>query len=96
MLPNSYKNSTMKKIIFSVIFLAGFMTAYSCPACKKQQPGILKGITHGSGPQSQWDYLIISAAIVVVLATLFFSMKYLLSPGEENKKHIKRIALNFE
>jgi hypothetical protein len=86
----------MKKILFLVMLLAGFMTAYSCPACKKQQPGILKGITHGSGPQSEWDYLIISGAIVVVLTTLFFSVKYLLSPGEESEKHIKRIALNYE
>jgi hypothetical protein len=86
----------MKKILFSVILLAGFMTAYSCPACKKQQPSILKDITHGSGPQSEWDYLIISGAIVVVLATLFFSLKYLLSPGEESEKHIKRLALNYE
>ena len=86
----------MKQILFLLILLAGYGAAYSCPACKKQQPGILKGITHGSGPQSEWDYLIISAAMVVVLATLFFSVKYLLSPGEESEKHIKRIALNYE
>lgn len=85
----------MKQILFLVILLAGFGTAYSCPACKKQQPDILKGITHGGGSQSGWDYLIISAAVLVVLATLFFSVKYLLSPGEESEKHIKRIALNY-
>ena len=85
----------MKQILFLLILLAEFRTAYSCPVCKKQQPGILRGITHGSGPQSEWDYLIISAAVVVVLATLFFSVKYLLSPGEESEKHIKKTALNF-
>ena len=86
----------MKQIVFLMILLAGFGTAYSCPACKKQQPGILKGITHGSGPQSEWDYLIISAAAAVVLGTLFFSVKYMLSPGEKSEEHIKRIALNYE
>ncbi|WP_217603398.1 hypothetical protein [Chitinophaga sp. GbtcB8] len=86
----------MKRIPFLLILLAGFGTAYSCPACKKQQPGILKGITHGSGPQSGWDYLIIAVAAVIVLATLFFSVKYLLSPGEKSENHIKRMALNYE
>ena len=86
----------MKKILFLSILLSTFTTVYSCPVCEKQQPRILKGITHGSGPQSDWDYLIISVAIVIVLTTLFFSLKYLLSPGEKSKKHIKRLVLNFE
>jgi hypothetical protein len=86
----------MKQIFFLSILLAGFTTVYSCPVCEKQQPRILKGITHGSGPQSDWDYFIISVAVVVVFATLFFSLKYLLSPGEKSKKHIKRLVLNYE
>ena len=86
----------MKKILFLSILLAGFMTVYSCPVCEKQQPRILKGITHGSGPQSDWDYLIIWVTVAVVLATLFFSLKYLLSPGEKSKNHIKRLVLNYE
>lgn len=86
----------MKKILFVSILLAGFTMAYSCPVCEKQQPRILKGITHGSGPQSDWDYLIIWVTVAVVLATLFFSLKYLLSPGEKSKNHIKRLVLNYE
>ena len=86
----------MKKFLFLLILLPGFTTLYSCPVCESQQPRVLQGITHGSGPQSNWDYLIISVAAVIVLATLLFSLKYLLSPGEENKKHIKRLVLNYE
>lgn len=86
----------MKKNLFISLLLPAFTTAYSCPVCEKQQPRILKGITHGSGPQSDWDFLIISVAVVVVLATLFFSLKYLLSPGEKSEKHIKRLVLNYE
>jgi hypothetical protein len=86
----------MKSTVFLSILLLGFISAYSCPVCEKQQPRLLKGITHGSGPNSDWDYLIIAVAVAVVLGTLFFSLKYLLSPGEKSKKHIKRIILNFE
>ena len=86
----------MKKILFISILLAGSALAYSCPVCEKQQPRILKGITHGSGPQSDWDYLIIWVTVAIVLATLFFSLKYLLSPREKSKNHIKRLVLNYE
>ena len=54
------------------------------------------GITHGAGPQSNWDYLIVSAVAIIVVATLFFSVKWLLWPGEKGEKHIKRIVLNYE
>ena len=86
----------MKKVLFLSILLVGFITVYSCPVCERQQPWILKGVTHGSGAQSDWDYLIISVAVVIVLATFFFSLKYLLSPGEKSKQHIKRLVLNHE
>jgi hypothetical protein len=90
------KKKDMKKFIFLSVFLATFTTVYSCPVCEKQQPRLLKGISHGNGPQSDWDYLIIFLAIVVVVVTLFFSLKYLLSPGEKNEKHIKRLVLNYD
>ena len=86
----------MKKVLFSSILLIGSLAAHPCPVCKKQQPRILQDITHGSGPQGNLDYLIISVAVVIVLVSLFFSLKYLLSPGEESKKHIKRLVLNYD
>ncbi|MFT3903479.1 MAG: hypothetical protein QM727_09910 [Niabella sp.] len=55
---------------------------------------MLKGIAHGAGPQSQWDYLIVWIAVVIVLATLFFSVKWLIRPGEKSDTHIKRFILN--
>lgn len=86
----------MKSVIaITILFLAN-ITMYACDACEKQQPEILRGITHGAGPQSNWDYLIVSVAAAIVVATLFFSIKWLLWPGEKEKKHIKRIVLNYE
>lgn len=86
----------MKKFLVSVLLLGGLIIAKACPVCEKQQPKILRGITHGAGPQSSWDYLIVSVAAVIVVGTLFFSIKWLLSPGEKDEKHIKRIVLSYE
>ncbi len=84
----------MKKYlaIFVILFIS--VTTIACPVCEKQQPKILQGITHGAGPQSNWDYLIISVTAVIVLVTLFYSIKWLLRPGEKSVTHIKHSILN--
>jgi hypothetical protein len=86
----------MKSLFAFIIFFIANISVYACDACEKQQPQILRGITHGAGPQSNWDYLIVSVAAAIVVATLFLSIKSLLSPGEKGEKHIKRIVLNYE
>lgn len=70
--------------------------AFSCPVCERQQPKIMRGISHGVGPDSNWDYLIITTMVIIVLVTLFFSLRYLLRPGEKSEQHIKRFILNAE
>mgnify|MGYP001175456162 CR=1 FL=1 len=85
----------MKKIWCLISLLVSAASIYACPACEKQQPKLLRGITHGAGPSSNWDYVIILAAVVVVLATLYFTVKWLLKPGEKEMNHIKRTILNF-
>jgi hypothetical protein len=55
---------------------------------------MLKGITHGAGPESQWDYVIVWTTAAIVLLTLFFSVKWLIRPGEKSEDHIKRFILN--
>ncbi|MEO6134246.1 MAG: hypothetical protein ABIP35_03770 [Ginsengibacter sp.] len=85
----------MKKLLllFPLLFIA--LINYACPACEKQQPAILKGITHGSGPTSNWDYVIVIATALIVVATLYYTIKWLVSPGEKDSDHIKRTVLNF-
>lgn len=67
--------------------------SWACTVCKKQQPKILQGITHGAGPDSNWDYLIVATAVAVVLGTLAFSLRFLFRPGETNQDHIKNSIL---
>ena len=86
----------MKRILFSFTLLNGFVVANACSVCEKQQPEILKGLTHGAGPQNNWDYLIVWIAVIITVVTLFFSVKWLIWPEEKGEKHIKRIILNYD
>jgi len=86
----------MKSLFAFAILILAHISIYACDVCEKQQPEILRGITHGPGPQSNWDYLIVSVGAAIVVATFFFSIKWLLSPGEKRENHIKRIVLNYE
>ena len=70
------------------------IAAMACPACEKKQPKILAGITHGAGPDSNWDYVIVWATVLIVLVSLFYTIKWFIKPGEDNCNHIKRTVLN--
>ena len=68
--------------------------ALACAICEKQQPKILRGITHGTGPEGNFDYIIIWIMVAITMATLYFSVKWILRPGEKSDAHIKRFILN--
>ena len=65
------------------------ITAFAFPVCERNQPKILRGIVHGSGPDSNWDYVSNWTTILIEFLTLFFSIKWLVKPGEKNLDHIK-------
>jgi len=82
-----------KKTIITAIFLAVHQVIWACDVCDKQQPKITAGLTHGAGPESNWDWVNISIITAFTLLTLFLSIKYLIKPGEKNQDHIKRSIL---
>jgi len=86
----------MKKIVllFGILFLFAPQIATACDVCKKNQPEILQNVTHGAGPSGTLDYIIIWSAIIIVGFTLFYSVKYLIKPKENNPEHIKNIVKN--
>jgi hypothetical protein len=87
------KNKTI--IILATLFILLTDTAsWACEACAKQQPKITQGFTHGAGPDSNWDWLIIATMTAITVLTFIFSLKYLIKPGEKNYSHIKQSILN--
>lgn len=83
-----------QSILVLVVGLLATTGLYACPVCERNQPKLLKGVVHGAGPDSQWDYLIIGSVAIIVVLTLFFSVKWLVKPGEKQENHIKRTVLN--
>ncbi len=84
----------MKKVnIFILLLFAVHAVSMACPVCERNQPKVLKGIVHGAGPDSQYDYISIGVTMAIVLVTLFYSIKWLFKPGEKNVDHIKYTIL---
>lgn len=86
----------MKKLFLTLFIWVPALSVLACPACEKQQPGLLRGITHGTGPSGPLDMVIVWFMIIIVVLTLFFSLKWIIRPGEKSSDHIKRFILNNE
>jgi hypothetical protein len=84
----------MKNIISTIVLLIFNIILYACPVCERNQPKLLKGIVHGKGPDSNWDYVSIWITAIIAILTLIFTIKYLIQPGEKNSDHIKYSILN--
>lgn len=84
------KAKIMMVVVFNIIAMS---SALACSVCKTNQPKLLQGITHGIGPESNWDYLIVVTMVAVVVGTLVLSIRYLTNP-ERNMNHIKNTILD--
>jgi hypothetical protein len=74
--------------------MTSILPAYACEVCERNQPKALRGIVHGAGPDSNWDYVSIAITAMVALYCLIFSIKWLIKPNEDDKTHIKYSILN--
>lgn len=79
----------MKKAIPFLSLIVFQIAALACPVCERNQPKVLRGIVHGAGPDSNWDYVSIVITLAIALFALIFSIKWLWKPNENNKDHIK-------
>ncbi len=70
--------------------------AMACPVCERQQPKVTMGLTHGAGPGSNWDWVIIAFMSILTILTLIYSVKYLVKPGEKREDHVKQSILREE
>lgn len=85
----------MKKVISFIILFAiqASWMLQACDICEENQPKLLKGVTHGMGPQNLFDYTILWGSGVIVVITLIWSAKLLIKPKESSPKHIKNMIL---
>ena len=79
----------MKKIIIFLFLILFQIAAFACPVCERNQPKILRGIVHGAGPDSNWDYVSIAITAIIAVFALIYSIKWLIKPNENNQNHIK-------
>ena len=79
----------MKKLITFILLILFQIAAFSCPVCERNQPKVLRGIVHGAGPDSNWDYVSIVITIIIAILALIYTIKWLWKPNENNKDHIK-------
>lgn len=92
---NTKKHEMKKLSLFFLLTLTmSLQSVLACEVCKQNQPKPLQNITHGAGPQSNWDYIIITVGIIIVSFTLYYSLKFLIRPGEKHPGHIKNIVVN--
>lgn len=81
-------------ILFALAFGWALPRALACQVCKAEQPAGLENITHGPGPSGWIDYFIMYSASVIVLITLYLSIKYLVKPKEDSPDHAKNIVMD--
>ena len=79
----------MKKTIVLLSLLFVHFAVYACPVCERNQPKFMRGIVHGAGPDSNWDYVSIGITGIIAILTLIYSIKWLIKPNENNVNHIK-------
>ena len=79
----------MKKTITFLFLILFQIAAFACPVCERNQPKVLRGIVHGSGPDSNWDYVSIIITMIIAIFALIYSIKWLIKPNENNQDHIK-------
>lgn len=73
---------------FFWIIAANLLTA--CPLCKKRQPVGFADITHGTGPESVFDYWMLYGSIGVVILTLFLFIRFTIKPETAAMRHSKQ------
>ncbi|WP_419868366.1 hypothetical protein [Chryseobacterium sp. CT-SW4] len=79
----------LPKQTFSLMLTLFSVYIAACDACKLQQPEATREWTHGTGPDSDWDWFIVGIVILITVLAFYYSVKYLIRPEEKDEHHIK-------
>lgn len=80
--------------MITAVITGTFSDVMACDACKAQQPKFLQGVTHGPGPTSNWDYVVVSLMVIITVYSFYAMVKCLAKPAEKDHEGIKSIILN--
>ena len=83
-----------KTLLITAIVSGTFSDVMACDACKAQQPKFLQGVTHGPGPTSNWDYVVVSIMVMITVYSFYAMIKCLAKPADKGHDRIKNIILN--
>lgn len=84
----------INKIVILVLVLWQAV-AKACEACDLQQPKITRGLTHGAGPKSMWDWVAVAIIMLISIATVYYFIKYLIKPDAKKRIELKNNVLDF-
>jgi len=83
-----------KKIAISFTLGIANRVVFAGSGKEGELPGFLQGLLHGAGPaEHKWDYIIAGVMLIITVLTLYYSIKWLVRPGEKSPDHIKRTVL---
>ena len=71
---------TTKTCYLTIVFCLLSLRSLACPACQKRQPKGFANITHGTGPEDLFDYVMLYGSIVVVVLSFGLLIYYSLKP----------------
>jgi hypothetical protein len=84
----------LKGMLCAILLSAASLPALACDACKKQQPKLLQGITHGAGPDSTWDYVIVSIMVIITLYSFYAMIRFMAKSRDKVYQDIKSSIIN--
>ncbi len=89
----NFKRFRIRLAFLLLPLLLNIRVAKACEACNQRQPKLLQGITHGSGPESWWDYVVVVFMLMVTVYSFYATVKCLMRPNEKKYKNIKNFIL---
>ncbi len=79
---------TMKSRFLALLFCLLSAWSLACPLCQKRQPKGFANITHGTGPENLFDYVMLYGSIVVVVLTLGLLIYYSIKPKSADQQPV--------
>ena len=76
-----------------LMILTSSLATFACEACNQNQPKIFRGITHGGGPESNWDYVVVIGMVAITIYTLYATIRCFVVPKERKYNQVKNSIL---